>query len=504
MARVGIGGFWHETNTFNPVPTTVADFLETPGSTWVGEAMVEAFGGAQPVLTGFARGLSREGLDSVPLFFAMAGTFTGRITGETFEWIAGELEEAVRRTVPDALLLHLHGAGASDPYDDPETELLRRLRAALGDRPIITVNDAHGNIGPGWLDHADVAIAYKMIPHLDMVERGEEAATVVGRMLRGEIAPRSAIRRPGILLKGGLMTLTEADLSLIKPPMFWLARRAAEIERNPKIVNVSVNAGFGDADVPEAGISVIVHADRDVALAQAYADELAELAWRTRHGFDTSLVMMAAPQAVSRALHTPHWPVILADEGNNTAGGSPGDGTVILRELRSNGWPSAALFIRDEAAVELAVAAGVGARLSMTVGGRREPTNGEPCEIDGVVRLIALGRGLPGIALSEPGLTAVVRCGETDVVLTQYPTSQTGPQHFRRFGIEPRERRITVVQSAAVFRQGFEHAERMAASIIEVDTPGITNPNPRRFAYRRVTRPVYPLDPDAGFATRTT
>jgi microcystin degradation protein MlrC len=500
MKRVGVGGFFHETNTFNPVPTTSREFQQRPGASWAGAELEAACDGQQLVLTGFARGLRAEGLAFVPLFFAMAGTWTGRITADAFEWAAGELEERVRRETPDALLLHLHGAAASDDYDDPETEILRRLRAVIGNRPIVTVNDAHANVGPAWLEQADVAIAYKTIPHLDMVERGEEGARIVGQMLRGEIAPTSAVRRPGILLKGGLMTLTEADLALIKPPMFWLARRAQEIERDPRVVNCSVNAGFGDADVPEAGVSVIVHTDRDASLAGDYADELAELAWRTRSGFDTSLVMMPVEQAVERSVHTDHWPVVLADEGNNTAGGSPGDGTTILAQLKAHGWPDAALFIRDEIAVREVITAGAGARVSLTVGGRHEPTNGDPCAIEGVVRLVAAGSPLRGELLSDPGETAVVTCGSTDVVLTQHPTSQTSAAHFRRVGIEPRERRITVVQSAAVFRHGFEQAERIARSIIEVDTPGITNPDPRRFEYRRVPRPVYPLDPDAPFA----
>ena len=164
MSRIGVGGFFHETNTFNPLPTTSREFREPPGMTWAGPELDEAFDGAQPVLTGFARGLRAEGQTIVPLLFTMAGTWTGRIAEEALEWAAGELEERVRREAPDALLLHLHGAAASDPFDDPEADDSRRLRAVMGERPIVTVNDAHGNVGPAWLERADVAVAYKMIP----------------------------------------------------------------------------------------------------------------------------------------------------------------------------------------------------------------------------------------------------------------------------------------------------------------------------------------------------
>ena len=155
-----------------------------------------------------------------------------------------------------------------------------------------------------------------------------------------------------------------------------------------------------------------MHTDADPALAAAYADELAELAWRIRQGFDTSLVMMPADQAVDRAVHTELWPVVLADEGNNTAGGSPGDGTAILAQLRAHDWPDAALFLRDEVAVRDAISAGVGARISVTVGGRREPTNGEPCPIEGVVRLVASGGPLPGHLLRTRAWWRSLRAGE--------------------------------------------------------------------------------------------
>lgn len=492
--RVAVGGLWHETNTFNPLPTSRSCFEESPGRTWIGE-MDEAFGGAQPVLSGFASGLRDQGLDVVPAFFASAGPFTGIITKDAFEWAAERLETSIRASHPDAVLLHLHGAGASETFADPETELLRRIRVAVGpDRPIVTVNDAHGNVGPRWLDFVDVAIAYKTTPHLDMVERGVEAASVIARLLRAEIHSTAAIRRPPILLKGGLMSLTEAPLALIKPPLFWLSQRAAELERDPRVVNISINAGFGDADVPEAGISILVHTDGAPELAADYANELAELAWRLRRGFDTSLVMTPPAEAVERALRTEAWPVVLADEGNNAAGGSPGDGTAILTELIAHDWPDAALFIRDPAAVAACIEAGVGARIDLAVGGHFEPSNGDPCQIGGRVQFLA-ERAESGTDLfADPGRVAVVRCGATDVILTQHPTSQIGPEYFRRYGVEPREKRIVVVQSAAVFRHRFEVIERVAGSIIEVDTPGITNPDPRRFQYRNVRRPIYPLD----------
>jgi microcystin degradation protein MlrC len=115
--------------------------------------------------------------------------------------------------------------------------------------------------------------------------------------------------------------------------------------------------------------------------------------------------------------------------------------------------------------------------------------------VQGVVRLLTLGetRHVTG-TMDFFGRTAVVRCGRTDLVLTERATTQTHPNYFRVVGIEPREKQIVVVQSAHLFRAAWEVEERIPSTIIEVDTPGITSPNAARFTYHHVRRPIFPLD----------
>ena len=494
--RVAVGGFSHETNTFNPVPTDLARFQGPAGQVVRGNALVEAYRGTRTDLGGILDGCQQHGLEVVPTFFATHGPHTGIITGEAIAFILDSLEAAIREARADGVLLHLHGAAASESYDDPEAEALRRIRAGVGrDVPIVVVHDLHANIGPAWADYADAIVGYKTAPHTDMYERGVEGATLLARILQGEVRTTVALEKPPILVKSGLMSVTDTPLAVIKSPMFWLMSRAREIERQPGINNVTIAAGFGDADVPEAGLTVVVNGE-DRSAAAAYARELADLAWQLRRGFLTDLVMTPVETAVERALHAPAGPVILADQGNNTAGGSPGDGTVILAALKAAGWPDAALFIRDEAAVAAAIRAGLGHEVELEVGGKLEPTNGGPVAVRGRVRLLSDGSFVSARSRRrvEMGLTAVVTCGQTDLVLTERPTSQTHPQFFRSVGIEPREKQIVVVQSAHLFRAAFEVEEHIPKMVIEVDTPGITSPNVKRFTYRKVRRPIFPLD----------
>lgn len=495
--RVAIGGYVHETNTFHPSPTTLAEFRE-PTGTWVeGEALIEAFAGTRSVLGGMIAVGRARGWELVPTFYSYGGATTGLIEAGAIAVVQRALLTPIAAARADGVLLFLHGAAVAEGLDDPEAATLRDVRAAVGpDVPIVVVYDLHANIGPAWLDYATAIIGYKTAPHTDFYERGVEGAEVLDRTLRGEIRPVVALVKPPILIKSGLMSMTDAPLALIKPPMFWLMERAREIEREPGIVNVSVAAGFGDADTPTTGMTILVNADGDRALAQRHADELGDLAWQLRRGFDTDLVLTPVARAVARAMQTDRWPVILADQGNNTAGGSPGDGTAILAGLAAAGWPDAALFIRDAGSVAACWAAGVGATPALAVGGKLDPSAGAPVSLRGEVRLLTRG-STPGVVDGRAvtfGRTTVVRCGGTDIVLTEHPTSQTHPGYFRAVGIEPRERRITVVQSAHLFREAFEVRERIPRTIIEVDSPGITSPNARRFTYRHLRRPIYPLD----------
>jgi microcystin degradation protein MlrC len=500
--RVAVGGFAHETNTFHPAPTTLAAFKRPP-AVWVNaRALLDTFGGTRSVIGGFLDVAQEQGWDIAPTFFADHPPTTGTLTAEAFAAIRDALVSSVKDARADAALLFLHGACVADGVVDPEAVVLRDLRAALGaDVPIVVVHDLHANIGLEWLEHATAIVGYKTAPHTDFYDRGREGATLLGRIARREVSPVMAAQKPPIMIKAGLMSMTDAPLALIKPPMFWLMQRAREMERDPRILNVTVAGGFGDADTPVAGITCLVTADGDRQLAARYAAELASLAWRLRRGLLTDLVLTPVETAIDRALHAPGT-TILADQGNNTAGGSPGDGTAILAALQAAGWPDAALFIRDEEAVEAAWAAGIGREIELPVGGKREPTNGDPVLVRGEVRLLTRGvaRGVTGVP-AQLGKTAVIRCGssstppgQTDLVLTEYPTSQTDPHYFRVVGIEPRERKIVVVQSAHLFRAAFEVRERIPTTIIEVDTPGITSPNAARFAYRHIRRPIFPLD----------
>jgi microcystin degradation protein MlrC len=199
-------------------------------------------------------------------------------------------------------------------------------------------------------------------------------------------------------------------------------------------------------------------------------------------------------------MRAPEGPVILADIADSGAGGTAGDGTAILQALVELGARGAAISsISDQEAINACLAAGVGATVTMKVGGKRDRLHGEPVEVTGRVKLIHDGEFIregpqgPGL-VQTVGRTVLLEIGGRggiELLLTEHRAHPNDLQYFRAFGIEPIRRKMLVLKSAAHFRAAFGP---IAREIIEVDAPGITSPNLSRFPYTRIRRPIYPLD----------
>jgi microcystin degradation protein MlrC len=284
-------------------------------------------------------------------------------------------------------------------------------------------------------------------------------------------------------------------------PLKKVIDRAVEIEREPGVLSATVLGGFPFADIPFAGVATIVVADRDRNLAQRYANELAQMCWDLREDFTIRPTPVA--DAIAEALAgEPGSVYVLADISDSGASGTAGDGTAILRGLIHAGARSAAVAqIMDLEAVRACVEAGVGAIVTLNVGGKHDNLHGEPVEVTGMVRLIHEGRfALGGVmgagTTASRGTTVVLEINGREGIELQLTDLRGHPNDlnfFRAFGIEPTERRILVLKSAAHFRAAFEP---IATKVIEVDAPGISSPKLETFNYRSLRRPVFPLDKD--------
>ncbi|AXG08737.1 M81 family metallopeptidase [Haloplanus rubicundus] len=481
-----IGQIEHETNTFSALPTDMSAFADA--SLHYGDDVIADLEGTNTAVGGFLRVASEENWDVVPTVAADA-TPGGVVTAEARETLLEAVLTGIERTDPDGVLLALHGAMVSEGERDGDGYILDRVRDAVGDDvPVMASLDLHANISTRMATHADGLFGYDTYPHVDIGDTGETAARAMAATLRGELAPEIVVERAPLLPPlPELRTETEPMASLLA---------AAADDEGDGIPDVSVFGGFAQADVDHAGFSVVGVADRSVAddvreRCRALADEAVD----RRDEFDRDYTSVA-DAAAEAATWDGDAPLLLADISDNPGGGSAQDGTALLAALLDAGVEDAALAtIYDPEAVAAAAEAGVGAELSLSLGGR-SGENGDPLDVTGRVRLLSdgnyrnYGPMSTGLDVSF-GRTALLDVDGIDVLVGSHRQQPYDPEAFRSQGITPERERVLVLKSTVHYRAAFEP---LVGAVREVATPGLCSPDLSAFDYQHVPRPIYPLD----------
>ncbi|MDI3339397.1 MAG: M81 family metallopeptidase [Sphaerobacter sp.] len=486
--RIAVAELSHETNRFSSAPTDLAAFARA--GIHRGPALVQALRETATPIAGFLDGAAAHGFTVVPLL-AVWATPSGMVTAAALETLVGELVAGLRAAVPlDGVLLSLHGAMVSEVAADADGWILRRVRETVGPEvPIVATLDLHANISSDMVALADVLVGFDTYPHVDQRERGREAADLLVRLRRGEIRPVAALAKPPMLP-------TSQNMTTARDPMRAILARAHELERLPGVLTITVAGGFPPADVPEAGLSVVVTTDGDPALARRLADELAAFAWERRAGFLGGVATWEEAAAAIRSVE--RGPLVLVDIGDNPWTGGPGDSAELLRFLLAQGVEGAALaLIADPESVAACVAAGPGATVDLRLGGKTDRLHGDPLPVRAYVRLLGDGRYVnrgpmhAGVAV-DLGRTAVIVCDGVEVLVTERAETPIDLNVFRAHGIEPTERRVLALKGKGHFRAAFEP---IAERVVLVEGPGITGADLSRLAFQHVRRPIWPLDP---------
>ena len=497
--RIVTGGIAQETNTFQWEPTALADFQKGSSRIERGRQILD-LEGTGTIYGGIVAEAKRLGVELLPTTYGHAVP-GGRVSREAFETLRDEILDGIRQALAkgpvDGVLLGLHGAMALEHLDDGEGPLITAVRELVGpDVPIVAPLDLHTNLSDEMVEEANAFVGYKEYPHIDTPETGARALQILVATIKGEITPTMAhVKLPLIAPNQSMVTTWQS-------PLKTTIDRARELEREPGVVAATVLGGFPFADIPFTGVATIVVTDDDPALARRYADELASICWELRDDFTIRPTPIADAIAEATA-GEPGSVYVLADIADSGASGTAGDGTVVLKGLLDANARSAAVAqIMDRDAVRACIEAGVGATVTLSVGGKHDGLHGEPVEVTGMVRLIHEGSfpmaGPMGAGtVASRGRTVVLEIGGRggiELQLTELRGHPNDLNYFRAFGIEPTERRILVLKSAAHFRAAFEP---IATKVVEVDAPGISSPKLETFPYRNLRRPIYPLDRDA-------
>jgi microcystin degradation protein MlrC len=483
--RIAIGEVAHETNTFCPEPTSVTPFKEYA---WLlGDEIVRVNGGNRTYLGGMLAKLAELNLTAVPAFATMAYP-SGTITAAAYEEILATLLDAIAGAMPvDAICLSLHGAGVAQGVDDLEGAILAVVRERFGPEiPVAVTLDLHGNITQQMLDNADGLFGVNFYPHTDSYERGEEAIAFLHRMLKGEIKPVMHLEQLPMMIP---TCSTDLEPGKRLNALCW------EWEKRPGMIDCTIFHGFPYTDVPAVGMTVLTITDNDPALAAKAGKAVAQAIWEVREEYLPEII---SPEgAINRALAAPEGPVVINDTSDNPGGGSPGDSTHLLRTMLEMNLDSACYaYIYDPETARQVHAAGVGATVSVRLGGKTDDLHGTPIEAEAYVKCLTdgrfrlttpMGRGM----LVELGPMARLQIGGVDVLVGSERQQVLDDEMFLLHGIDVRRYKIVALKSSSHFRAGYTH---LATAIIAADAPGATTLRLDGFPYHRIRRTMWPLD----------
>jgi len=437
--------------------------------------------------------LEENNITAVPVMYAEA-TPGGTVSAEAYDTLLEEMMHGLDAVLPvDGCLVVPHGAGVAQQQIDLDGHWLTQLRQRLGpEMPIIGTLDPHANVSPAMAAATNALVAYSTNPHIDQRETGKKAATLMVETLKGNIQPlQRLVQTPVAISIEQQFTSAEPCKSLYEQ-----ARKAA---LQPGVLSVSVLLGFPYADVPEMGSAFIVVTDNNPQLSNSIGKELKNRLINSRTGFVAEKHDIAAllPKMLEWAK-----PVLLLDMGDNVGGGSPGNSAYLLAAAEAYKLSGCFICIYDPAAVAKAVKHAPGETFTLS------PGNAEGGYMDGEtaftipVRLLLEADGKfsedsprhGGQVNFDMGRIAVVQTGGGNVImLTSLRVPPFSLRQLTAFGIHPQQFNAVVAKgvNAPIAAYG-----PVCPTIVQVNTPGVTQADMTRFAYRHRRQPLFPFEED--------
>jgi microcystin degradation protein MlrC len=485
--RVGIVSIQHESITLIPEPTVLRNF--EVDTLLRGPEITRVYADSFHEVGGFYTGLKEAGHEPVPLVVALA-VASGTVSADTLDTLLKMLDEELDRAGPlDALLVAPHGAGVSESHLDMDAYWVERLRNRFGpNMPIVVTLDPHANVPERLIRACNATISYRTNPHLDQHATGLKAARLLNRMLRGEVRPVQALAVPRLQ-----MSIDRQETAA--EPCRSLYLLADEIMARPGVLSASIALGFPYADVPQMGSTVWVVTDNDPDLARRSADELCNYLITHREKFRHGLT---EPEAAVREIARTEERVCLLDVGDNIGGGGPADGTILPQLLHDHSVARSLVLLYDSQSQAEARSAGVGAKLTLSIGARSGSDIGKPLVVSVTVRSLHEGKfhdPIPshgGRTDYDMGPTAIV---ETDRGMTIMLFSNRIPpyslQQLLSCGLDPQQFRVFLAKGVNAPLGAYRP---VVTRFIRCNTPGPTCADMTQLPFHRRMRPLFPFE----------
>jgi microcystin degradation protein MlrC len=490
MTRVFIAGIFHETHSFSGDTTGFEGFTIHRG-----KQITDRAGDASQV-DGFLSVANREGWEVVPGAIYTGGA-SGTVDHAVFEAFWAEVKPALERALADgidAIHLSLHGAMVTDGCDDPEGELMARIRNLPGAEslPLYCVGDLHATLTPRMGALSDCIIFYRECPHTDAFDSAVLCTELLARALKSGVRPgHHVLVTPIIWPPTGTGTKDG--------PMRALEDAARRLEAEmPDVLAVNIVGGYAFSDVPHAGVAFSVITEGSDGEAQEALRELAQIAWDMRrdgipaqHDLDT----------VVRDFVPGKGPVLIVEPADNVGGGAPGDGTEVMRAFLKYDVQGAGVAIADPQAVAALQRITIGQKMTLPIGGKSSPLDPGPVTLevelisrsDGVFELEDHNSHLVGSLgkIIDMGPSAVVRHRGLTILLSSRKLCPFDLGQWRSQGINPEDLSIVGIKAAVGHRVAWEP---IASGSFTVNTSGPCTSDITRLPYTRLRRPIFPLD----------
>ena len=460
-----------------------------------GDAIRKQLYGTNTEIGGFFEALENhpEPIEIISGMAAWAVAY-GPVLKDTFAQLAAMIVEPLKNSWPvDGVFLSLHGSLVAEHLDDCEGLILEMVRKIVGEStPIVCSLDFHAVVTERMLKNADLLVGYRTYPHIDMGDTGRCATEALLRLMADK--PRF-----GIVFRRVSMILPVDNTETLDGPMSEVMERVKNWEKRPEVFCASAFCTHPWVDLKGHGIALLAYVENagQEEMERQFA-ELANEIWNRRREF---LQDYPDVEAFTRNIADFEKPIAIVDSGDITTAGAMGDSTVLLRSLLSMAerlLAAAAIPIVDPATLEKAWKAGEGQKIDCSVGGSedryaynlRVPVRATVMRLSN--RPIEIkGTSFGGMKL-DIGRRALLQIGKNIFLMAiEFTSMMNDPEFWRSMGLEPESMDLIVQKSHKLFRAGYAG---IIKSVVTVDTGGCTDRNIKRLPFRKIDRPIFPLD----------
>ncbi|WP_236676205.1 M81 family metallopeptidase [Chryseolinea lacunae] len=474
LPRIAIAGLAIESSTFSPAQTNEEAFHAKTG-----DAILSSYEFLSPDSVDFKR---------ARWFPALIGRAIpgGIVTREAYESLMTKMLDSLKNNLPyDGLFFDIHGAMSVVGLDDPEGDMIVRIRQVVGPKTIVSTSmDLHGNVSWRLAQNSDLITCYRMAPHEDAVQSDKRAVdNLLSRIETGKGKPPFKAYVAVPILLPGEKTSTRVD------PGKSLYAQVAPAAIQPGVVDAAIWIGYAWADEPRNhAVVMAVGDDKDKVIATA--EQLAKSFWDVRDKFEFIAPVGTLKESLDKAVKSDKHPFMISDMGDNPTAGGAGDVTWTLTEIlkrpefKSEKGPSLIYAsLPGPEFVDKAIKAGIGGKVEGTAGAAVDSRYAPPVLLRGTVKAIVQGD-------EHAETEIVVQIGSVNVIVTKKRKPYHHEADFTRLGLAPRKTDIVVVKLGYLVPELYD----MRADWIMALTPGGVDQDLERLTFKRIERPMFPFD----------